>query len=163
MESQPVTWLIFFAVLIPSISFTISFGRKMWVEILKVVANKSARVFRFITLGMKDLTAFKLEHMDEDSDDEEKDDYELKEAGPKDTNLQGFKNEVENSQAVNLREYIMKARQKNQYPKNEEEEDYKDSSKKSKESDSQVYELEHYDYFMNGVAMVNSESNRSDA
>ena len=71
MESEPVTWFIFLAVLIPSVAFTISFGRKMWVEILKVVANKSARVFRFITLGTKDLTAFKLKHTAVDSDDED--------------------------------------------------------------------------------------------
>lgn len=89
-----MTWLIFSAVLIPSVVFSINFGRKMWVEILKVVANKSARVFRFITLGMKDLTAFRMQYMDEGSDDEEKADHELQEEGPKEKSLQGFKSEI---------------------------------------------------------------------
>ena len=90
MESQPVTWLIFAAVLVPSIAFGISFGRKMWVEILKVVAGKSAKAFRFITLGMKDLTEFRLQHMDEASEDEDKTNVELPEPTPHDQNLQGF-------------------------------------------------------------------------
>ena len=91
MESQPVTWLIFGAVLIPSLAFSISFGRKMWIEILKVVAGKSAKCFRFITFGLKDLVEFRMQHMDEESDEEENAEHELKEDVPKATNLQGFR------------------------------------------------------------------------
>ena len=92
MESQPVTWLIFGAVLIPSVAFSVSFGRKMWIEILKVVAGKSAKCFRFITFGLKDLVEFRMKYMDNDaSDEEEKAEHELKEDAPKAANLQGFR------------------------------------------------------------------------
>jgi len=56
MQSEVVTWLIFICVLSPSIAFGINFGQIMWIEILKVVAGKSARVFRFLTCGSRDLT-----------------------------------------------------------------------------------------------------------
>lgn len=93
MESQPVTWLIFCAVLIPSIVFAVNFIRKMWVEILKVVAGKSSRVFRFMTCGTKDILEFKLQYMDEDSDaaDDAKNDLELKVLPANAADLQGFK------------------------------------------------------------------------
>lgn len=70
MESQIITWLIFAAVLIPSIVFAVNFSRKMWVEILKVAANKSATAFRYMTCGSVVLTEFKLRYMEEDSDDD---------------------------------------------------------------------------------------------
>lgn len=35
MESDLVTWMIFFAVLIPSIIFVVNFTQKMWIEVLK--------------------------------------------------------------------------------------------------------------------------------
>ena len=55
----------------------------------------------------------------------------------------------------------MKSRKVNQYQKNEEE-DCKDSSQESIESDSQIYDLEKYDYLMHkGIAIVESESDRS--
>ena len=62
MESQVVTWIIFCAVLIPSLIFALNFGKKMWIEILKVVSVKSAKAFRFLTCGSVDITEFKLEH-----------------------------------------------------------------------------------------------------
>ena len=94
MESQVVTWIIFCAVLIPSLIFALNFGRKMWIEILKVVSVKSAKAFRFLTCGSVDITEFKLEHNYEPSDDEDKDvgfDFELKQNAAKDSRLQGFK------------------------------------------------------------------------
>ena len=63
MESDIVTYVIFLSVIVPSIVFAINFIRKMWLEILKIVANKSAKAFRFITLGTSDLTEFKQRHM----------------------------------------------------------------------------------------------------
>ena len=56
MESQIVTWCIFFGVLIPTVVFAINFTKIMWIEILKVVINKSSRAFRFLTCGSMDLT-----------------------------------------------------------------------------------------------------------
>ena len=70
MESQVVTWIIFSAVLIPSLIFALNFSRKMWIEILKVVSAKSAKAFRFLTCGSVDITEFKLEHNYEPSDED---------------------------------------------------------------------------------------------
>lgn len=56
MENQVVTWIVFCAVLFPSIAFAVDFGKKMWIEILKIVAKKNAKVFRYLTCGTKDLT-----------------------------------------------------------------------------------------------------------
>ena len=64
MASQGVAWTIFFLVLIPSLMFAMNFGRKIWIEILKVVAVKSAKVFRFLTCGSKDLREFKEQHIE---------------------------------------------------------------------------------------------------
>ena len=70
MESEPVSWMIFVCVLTPSIAFAISFGKIMWIEVLKVVAKKSARLFRYMTCGSRNITEFKLQYLDEsDSDD----------------------------------------------------------------------------------------------
>lgn len=85
-----MTWFIFMAVLVPSLIFAVNFGRKIYVEILKVFAGKSARVFRFLTCGTIDLTEFRLQHLEEDSDDDNEDDHELAEAGPNAIDLQGF-------------------------------------------------------------------------
>ena len=60
MESQVVSWIIFSAVLIPSILFGINFSGKIWIEILKVVAGKSSKLFRYLTCGTKDLNEFRL-------------------------------------------------------------------------------------------------------
>ena len=51
MESEVVSWVIFSAVLIPSIFFAINFAGKIRIEILKVVAGKSSKVFRYLTCG----------------------------------------------------------------------------------------------------------------
>ena len=78
MESQIVTWIIFLFVLVPSVLFAINFSKKMWVEILKQVAGKSSKLFRYLTCGSIDITEFKQKHMDFDSDDDaEGNDIEL--------------------------------------------------------------------------------------
>ena len=63
--------MIFICVLAPSIAFIINFSQIMWIEVLKVVAGKSSRVFRFVTCGTRDITAFKMQYMDEGSDIDE--------------------------------------------------------------------------------------------
>ena len=101
MESQVVTWIIFCAVLIPSLIFALNFGRKMWIEILKVVSVKSAKAFRFLTCGSIDITLFRLEHNYEPSDDDQQDvgyEFELKQNAAKDSRLQGFKAKDEDEQ-----------------------------------------------------------------
>ena len=70
MESELVGWVIFCGVLSPSIMFAIRFSRMMWIEILKVVARKSARAFRFLTFGTKEITVFKKMYMDSGSESE---------------------------------------------------------------------------------------------
>ena len=108
-----MTWLIFGAVLIPSLAFSVSFGRKMWIEILKVVAGKSAKCFRFITFGLKDLVEFRMQYMDDDvSEEEDKAEHELKEDVPKAANLQGFRQDEQNHATDRLKEVIDKARQR---------------------------------------------------
>lgn len=69
MESEPVSWMIFICVLTPSIAFAISFGKIMWIEVLKVVAKKSARLFRYLTCGSRNITEFKLQYFDDDESD----------------------------------------------------------------------------------------------
>ena len=64
MQSQVVTWFIFMAVLVPSLAFIVKFSRVMWIEVLKVVAGKSAKAFRFLTCGSIDITEFRMQHMD---------------------------------------------------------------------------------------------------
>lgn len=87
MESQIVTWIIFLFVLVPSVLFAINFSKKMWVEILKQVAGKSAKLFRYLTCGSIDITDFKRMHMDENSDDDDdkENDIELQEAPANET------------------------------------------------------------------------------
>lgn len=102
MESQPVTWVIFFAVLAPSISFAVNFARKMWVEILKVIANKSAKLFRYATCGMKDLTEFRMQYMEEDTEEGDED-HELKEPAPKEENLNALNKNLDNQVTDKLR------------------------------------------------------------
>ena len=64
----------------------------MWVEILKQVAGKSAKLFRYLTCGSIEITDFKRMHMDENSDDDEaENDIELQEAPPQEHQLEGFK------------------------------------------------------------------------
>ena len=72
MESQILTWIVFFALLVPSLLFAINFARKMWIEILKVIGGKSAKAFRFITCGRINFKEFKLKHLgvEESSDDD---------------------------------------------------------------------------------------------
>ena len=55
MESEFVGWIIFSAVLIPSLVFAINFAGKIRIEILKVVAGKSSKMFRYLTCGSMDL------------------------------------------------------------------------------------------------------------
>ena len=43
----------------------------MWIEVLKVVAAKSTKAFRFLTCGTKDITAFKMQYMDDGQSEEE--------------------------------------------------------------------------------------------
>ena len=59
----------------------------MWVEILKQVAGKSAKLFRYLTCGSIDITDFKRMHMDENSDDDDdkENDIELQEAPANET------------------------------------------------------------------------------
>jgi len=71
MQSDIVSWMIFSCVLTPSIAFAINFSKIMWIEILKVVAGKSAKAFRFLTCGSRDITTFKMQYMDEGSDDDQ--------------------------------------------------------------------------------------------
>ena len=73
MQSDIVSWIIFVMVLSPSIAFAVNFSRKMWIEILKVVAGKSAKAFRFMTCGTKEITLFKLQYMDDGNSEEEED------------------------------------------------------------------------------------------
>ena len=92
MESQPITWFIFAAVLIPSLIFAVNFGRQMWSEILKVVVIKSPKIFRFITCGSKDVTQFRLENLDQSESEDEG--VELAPAPPNAASLQGFNQAV---------------------------------------------------------------------
>lgn len=89
MQSEVVSWMIFTLVLAPSIAFIINFSQIMWIEILKVVAGKSARVFRFVTCGSRDITTFKMQYMDEASDDDDSAD-EGEEPDAADKKLGGF-------------------------------------------------------------------------
>mmetsp|Transcript_25284 Transcript_25284/g.33840 ORF Transcript_25284/g.33840 Transcript_25284/m.33840 type:complete len:98 (-) Transcript_25284:162-455(-) len=70
MQSDVVSWIIFAMVLFPSLAFAVNFSRKMWIEVLKVVAAKSAKAFRYLTCGSKEITVFKQMYMDEGSDDD---------------------------------------------------------------------------------------------
>ena len=107
MESQLVTWVIFAAVLIPSIVFAISFSRKMWVEILKVAVNKSATAFRYLTCGTIDLTEFKMQYMDEENDDDVNGDFdEIKELPANAEDLKGFKSTVAQDHIKKLKKNI---------------------------------------------------------
>ena len=81
MESDLVTWFIFFAVLVPSIVFAIQFVKIMWIEILKIAASKSAKAFRYLTCGTIDVTEFKERHMDDEEEQVEV--HELAEKKPK--------------------------------------------------------------------------------
>ena len=64
----------------------------MWIEVLKVVAGKSATAFRYMTCGTKEITAFKLQYMDENSDDEGSIDEEGEtNTGTKNKSLLGFR------------------------------------------------------------------------
>lgn len=89
MQSEVVSWMIFTLVLAPSIAFIVNFSQIMWIEILKVVAGKSARVFRFVTCGSRDITTFKMQYMDEVSDDDDSAD-EIEEPDAADKKLGGF-------------------------------------------------------------------------
>ena len=92
MESEPVSWIIFVCVLAPSVTFAVNFSRIMWIEVLKVVAGKSATAFRYLTCGTKEITAFKLQYMDENSDDEGSIDEEGDtNTGTKNKSLLGFR------------------------------------------------------------------------
>lgn len=90
MESQVVTWIVFFAVLTPSIVFALSFAKKMWYEILKVIAGKSPTAFRFITCGTMDYQEFKKQHIHEHSGDESESDSDSTKAKPTLSQLKGF-------------------------------------------------------------------------
>ena len=71
MQSDIVSWMIFIMVLSPSIMFAVNFSGKMWIEVLKVVAGKSTKAFRFLTCGTKDITVFKMQYMDDGESEEE--------------------------------------------------------------------------------------------
>lgn len=71
MESNSVTWLVFCSVLIPSIVFAINFVKRMWIEILKIVAGKSSTAFRYFTCGSEDLAEFKKKYMHENEVDDD--------------------------------------------------------------------------------------------
>ena len=67
----------------------------MWVEILKQVAGKNSKAFRFITCGRIDLREFKQKYMfDDDNSDDEKEmkalQAENKEKKPEASQLVGF-------------------------------------------------------------------------
>ena len=78
-----MTYIVFFAVLIPSIIFALNFSKIMWIEILKVIVVKSPRAFRFLTCGTKDVTAFKTLHLNFDDDEKDHEDFEVKKSPPK--------------------------------------------------------------------------------
>ena len=86
MQNEIVSYLIFAAVLFPSLIFAANFFKKIWHEILKVVAVKSSRVFRFLTCSAVDIVEFKRMFINEISDDEENE-YEKKAAPAKSTDL----------------------------------------------------------------------------
>ena len=95
MENQLVTWLIFLGVLVPSIVFAINFSRKMWIEILKQVAAKSVKAFRYLTCGTKDITEFRMQYMVQEESESEQSEQELGDVSvdqrPKERTLLGFK------------------------------------------------------------------------
>ena len=66
----------------------------MWLEILKNVAAKSSKAFRFLTCGTVDLINFRLINMEEDSDEDKEQDYELRVNIPHESDLQGFKSKI---------------------------------------------------------------------
>lgn len=113
MESSAVTWFIFLAVLIPSVTFAVNFSKIMWIEILKVVAGKSAKAFRYLTCGSWDLQQFKAIHMDYGSDDDnsEEEEDENKKPPPNDEQLVGFKQKEEGYSSV-LKNKIIERRKK---------------------------------------------------
>ena len=90
MKLTAMTYIIFFAVLIPSALFAVSFSKIMWIEILKVVAIKSPRIFRFMTCGTKDVTTFKALHMNCEDDEKDNDNFEVKNSLPREDHLVGF-------------------------------------------------------------------------
>ena len=57
----------------PSLVFAVNFIHKMRIEILKVAAGKSNKLFRYLTCGSWDLSEFKLKYMIVDSDEDEYD------------------------------------------------------------------------------------------
>ena len=63
MTSKTVTWVMFFCVIIPTVIFAFNFFRIMWTEVLKLAARKSAKIFRLLTCGTKDLIAFRALHL----------------------------------------------------------------------------------------------------
>lgn len=69
-DSEIVKWNIFLLVILPSIVFALNFLHKIRIEILKVAASKSGKLFRYLSCGSLNLTEFKLKYMDEVSDDE---------------------------------------------------------------------------------------------
>ena len=81
-----MSYIIFAAVLVPSLIFAVNFVKKIWHEILKVVAVKSARVFRFLTCSAVDVLVFRRMYIDDFSDDESNE-YDEKAAPIKATDL----------------------------------------------------------------------------
>ena len=55
VDSDFVKWVIFTAVITPSLVFAVNFIHKMRIEILKVAAGKSNKLFRYLTCGSWDL------------------------------------------------------------------------------------------------------------
>ena len=67
--------------------FAVNFTKVMWIEILKVAATKSARLFKWITCGSINITDFKQKYMDEEEEEEL---HELQEHAPHESDLKGF-------------------------------------------------------------------------
>ena len=109
MQNDVVTWVVFVAVLVPSIVFAVNFLRKMWIEVLKVVAGKSAKAFRFLTCGSIDITQFRRKHMEEESDNEGDKDV-VEGTDDKNRTLQGFR-ATENDYAKQLKEKMERREQ----------------------------------------------------
>ena len=90
VESDFVKWVVFFAVIIPSLVFIVNFIIKIRIEILKVAAAKSTKLFRYLTCGSVNVAEFKLKYMAGMNEEEENSFLDEQHVFPRAKNLQGF-------------------------------------------------------------------------